>query len=160
MRRRAWGAERDAGRDEPHIDPAASNTLADLLAVASSAEHCLADNLAALADSHPELEKVGIAMREMLADIEARLDAAGKPGKDAARAIESIENYKRKTASISDDPDALLQRLYADSERCFALYDAVVTHTKDEAVMLAAQGLAELVLDRIALLRDVLKTES
>ncbi len=160
LRRRAWRAERDASHDEPNIDPAIINTLADLLAVASSAERCLADNLAALTASHPELKKVGTAMRRILADTEAQLNNAGKPGKDVISALESIENYKRKIASISDNPEALLQRLRADSDRCFAFYDAIVTHTDDEAVMLAAQKLSESVLERIALLRDTFKAAS
>lgn len=159
MRRRAWRAEREAGHEEPDVAPTIIHTLADLLAVASSAEHCLADNLAALADdSHPGLEKVRKAARVMLAGIEAQLNSAGNPGEDAVRAIESIENYKSKTAAESDDPDALLQRLRADSDRCFAFYDTVVTHAKDEAVMLAAQKLSQSVLERIDLLRDTVKT--
>ena len=160
MRRRAWRAEREAGRDEPDIDPAIIHTLADLFAVAHSAEHCLADNLAVLADKRPELEKIGAAMHGTMADIEARLNAAGEPGEAAARAVEAIEDYKGKTASISDDPDALLQRLRSDSDRCFAFYDTVVTHARDEAVMLAAQKLSESVLSRIDLLRDPVGTES
>lgn len=160
MRRRAWRVEREAGRDEPDIEPAIIHTLADLLAVAASAEHCLAANLAALADSHPELEKFGAATQSILMYTETRLNTAGKPGKDVARAIESIEDYKRKTALMSDAPDALHQRLYSDCDRCFALYDTVVTHAKDEAVMLAAQKLSESMLERIGLLRDTIKTES
>jgi len=158
MRRRAWRTEQEAGHEEPDVAPTIIHTLADLLAVASSAEHCLADNLAALADSHPGLEKARKAARVMLAGIEAQLKSAGNPGEDAVKAIESIENYKSKTAAESDDPDALLQRLRADSDRCFAFYDAVVTHAKDEAVMLAAQKLSQSVLERIDLLRDTAKT--
>ena len=158
MRRRAWRAEREAGHEEPDVAPTIIHTLADLLAVASSAERCLADNLAALANNHPGLEKIRKAARVMLEGIEAQLKSAGNPGENAVKAIESIENYKSKTAAESDDPDALLQRLRADSDRCFAFYDAVVTHAKDEAVMLAAQKLSESVLERIDLLRDTVKT--
>jgi len=155
MRRRAWRAEEKTAHEEPDINPAIIHTLADLLAVADSAERCLADNIDALADSHPGLEKAGKAARTMLTDIEARLDSAGKPGEEAARAIESIENYKRNMTEKADTTDdALLQRLRSDTDRCFAFYDTVVTHAKDEAVMLAAQKLSESVLERIDLLRD------
>ena len=158
MRRRAWRDEREAGRDEPDIEPAIIQTLADLLAVAGSAEHCLAANLAALADSHPELEKVAAVTHRILADIETRQTTAGTPGEDIARAIESIENYRSKTAAMSGDPDALLKRLRSDSDRCFAFYDAVVTHASDEEVMLTAQQLSESILERIGLLRDIAGT--
>lgn len=160
MRRRAWRLERGSRLDEPDIEPATILTLADLLAVVASAERCLADNLAMLADSHPELEKVRAVTHGILADTEARLNTTGKPGRDAVRAIESIERYKRKVASISDDPETLLERLRSDSDRCFAFYDAVVTHATDEDVMLAAQKLSESVLERIDLLRDIAVTGS
>ena len=160
MRRRAWHEEQEAGHEEPDIDPAIIHTLADLLAIAASAEHCLADNLTALVDKHPELAAFGTATHSVLADTEARLNTAGTPGKDVARAIESIENYKRKTAAMQDDPDALQHRLRSDCDRCFAFYDAVVTHASDEAVMLAAQQRSASMLERIGLLQDAIKTES
>ena len=159
MRRRAWRAEQETRHDEPDIEPAAIHTLADLLAVASSAEHCLADNLAALADSHPELKKAGTAMRALLTDTENRLSSAGKPGKEAVRALESIEAYKRKTVSTNRDPDTLLQQLRSDSDRCFAFYDAVMANATDESIMLAAQRLSESALEHIHLLRDALETQ-
>ncbi|MDH3831833.1 MAG: hypothetical protein OEU48_09200 [Gammaproteobacteria bacterium] len=154
MRRRAWRAEREADQDEPDIEPSIIHTLADLLAVAASAERCLEANLTAIADSRPELEKVGAFTHDILMDTEIRLNAAGKPGKNVARAIESIENYKRKTTLMSNDPDALQQRLRSDSDRCFAFYDTVVAHTKDEAVMLAAQKLSASMLERIGMLQQ------
>lgn len=159
-RRRAWRSEQEASHEEPNIEPAIIHTLTDLLAVASSAEHCLADDLAALADSHPELEKIGKAARVMLTGIEAQLNTTDNPGEDAVRAIESIENYKRNTASMHQDLDALLQRLCSDSDRCFTFYDAVVTHAEDETVMLVAQKLSESMLERIGLLRDTLNAET
>lgn len=160
MRRRAWRAEQQTGRDEPDIEPHLVHTLADLLSVAVSANHCLIDNVDALTDSHPELGLFRAATHSILIDTETRLKSAGKPGEDVARAIESIENYRRKIASISADQDALQQRLRSDSDRCFAFYDAVVTHASDESVMLAAQKLSESMLERIGLLRDTIKTES
>jgi len=49
--------------------------------------------------------------------------------------------------------------LRSDSDRCFAFYDAVVTHASDETVMLAAQKLSESMLERIGLLQDTSKAE-
>ncbi|MDH3832153.1 MAG: hypothetical protein OEU48_10810, partial [Gammaproteobacteria bacterium] len=69
-------------------------------------------------------------------------------------------DYRRKTAALSEAPDVLQQRLRSDSDRCFEFYDAVVTHARDEAVMLAAQKLSESMLERISLLRDTVKTEN
>ncbi len=155
MRRRAWRAEEKTGHEEPDINPAIIHTQADLLAVAGSAERCLADNLDALADKYPELEGVSRTVKARLKDIEARRSSVGKPGEDAVRAIESIENYKRNRAGKDNTPDDLLQRLRSDTDRCFAFYDTVVTQTKDEGVMLLAQELSQSVLERIDLLRDL-----
>jgi len=157
MRRRAWHAEQEARHEEPDIDPSAVQTLADLLAVARSAERCLADNLAALGKTRPELNQLGNTMRHTLKDIEARQKTIEKPGEKAARAIQAIEAYKSKTASTPVDPDALLERLSTDTDRCFAFYDAVVTHAKDEAVMLAAQKLSESILERAGILHSALR---
>ena len=60
MRRRAWHTERENGREEPHIDPAAIHSLADLLAVAASMEQCLADTVSALSDDYPAPEAVAL----------------------------------------------------------------------------------------------------
>ncbi len=160
MRRRAWRAERETGHDEPHIDPSVVQTLADLVAVATGAELCLAENQAALADSYPELQRFGDATGGALADISAALDPDGRPGRDAVAAVQSIERYKGTLGSLGGDKEALLQRLYSDSDRCFTFYDAIVTHSEDESVMLAAQKLSESVLERNCLLREVIRTET
>ena len=160
MRRRAWRAEQQTGRDEPDIEPRLIQTLADLLSVAASADHCLADNVDTLTHISPELGMFSAATHNILMDTKTRLKTVGKPGEDVARAIESIENYRRKTAAMKDDPDALQQRLRSDSDRCFAFYDAVVTHASDETVMLTAQQLSESMLERIRLLRDTIKTKN
>ena len=159
MRRRAWRAEQQTGRDEPDIEPRLIHTLADLLSVAASADQCLADSVETLTHIRPELGMFSAATHSILMDTEARLKTAGKPGEDVARAIASIENYRRKIAAMKDDPDALQQRLRADSDRCFAFYDAVVTDARDETVMLAAQRLSASMLERIGLLQDTIKAE-
>jgi hypothetical protein len=72
----------------------------------------------------------------------------------------SVRLPKRTTAAKSEAPDALHQRLCSDCDRCFAFYDAVVTSTKDEAVMLEAQKLSESMLERIGLLPDIARREN
>ena len=160
MRRRAWRVEREDGHDVPNIEPSVIQTLSDLVAVATSAEACLARNLTILGDRCPELKQFGVATGGVLADIGARMNPVGRPGRDAVMAVQSIERYKRTLASISGDRDVLLQRLYSDSDRCFTFYDAIVANTTDESIMLAAQKLSESVLERNCLLREVIRTES
>ena len=158
MRRRAWRVERKAGRDEPDIQPGAIHSLADLLAVAASAEHCLADNMSSLTSGYPELQTVTSSLQRELAEIETRLKTVGQPGEAVVAALKSIEDYREKTAAMDNDARTSLQRLCVDSDRCFAFYDAVVARSKDEDVMLAAQKFSASALERVGMLRHVLGT--
>ncbi len=155
MRRQAWHAEQEAAREEPDVDPGAIHTLADLLTVAAGMEHCLAENMDALLDAYPALQPVKTALQNELADIQARLKTAGQAGAAIAAVLDSIREYERKTAAKNDDANASLQRLYSDSDRCFYFYDAVVTHSKNEDVMLAAQQLSESALERVGALQGM-----
>jgi len=159
MRRRAWHAEQDAHHEDPDIDPAVIQTLGDLLAVARCAEYCLAANLSAIGKTDPGLDKLGDTIRQTLVDIEAKLKNADPPGSAAASAVQAIEDYKTKIGAEDNAPDVQMKRLRTDMDRCFAFYDAVVAHAKDEAVMLAAQKLSESVLIQIGILHSVLKSE-
>lgn len=156
MRRRAWRKERESGRDEPDIEPAAIHSLPDLLAVATSIEHCLIDNISALSGSYPELRETGATTQRSLTSIEEQLKTAGEPGAGIAAAVESVRNYTRKTAAMRNDTGLLLRRLCSDGDRCFEFYDAVVGCAQDEALMLAAQHLSELALERVGVFRTLL----
>lgn len=154
MRRIAWRAEQQQVSEEPNVDPAIIHSLADLLAVANSAEHCLGSYLSALAEHHPELEPANTLTQQMMASTEAELSNSGRPGGEAAGAVAAIAEHKDRNSALCNDPSALLKRLYQDSDRCFAFYDAVTTNAEDEEVMLAALKLSESALQRIGLLRD------
>lgn len=158
MRRRAWRAERDSSRDEPDIQPGTINSLADLLAVAAGIERCLAGKMSDLSESYPELRETGTATQRSLAAIETRLKAAGKPGAGIADSIAALERYTGKTTAAGNDASQSLQRLCADGDRCFALYDAVVARVQDETVMLAAQELSESALARVHVLQNLFES--
>jgi len=154
MRRRAWHAERESGLEEPNIDPAIIHSCADLLAIASSAEHCLASYLNILSASHPDLAAAHEHTLGVIADTDAQLHAVGSPNEDAVDAVAAITSHKQQHSALSNDPAALLKRLRVDSDRCFTLYDTVATQAEDEGLMLTAQALSEYALERIGLLRE------
>lgn len=156
MRRRAWRAERDAGRDEPDIEPGTIQCLADLLAVAASIEHCLADNISALSAGFPQLQEVGAVLHRELTGIESRLTTMERPSEAVEVIVRSVEDYAKKSSAMSTTGESSLQRLYSDSDRSFAFYDAVATHTQDEVVMLTAQQLSATALERLGALRAAL----
>jgi len=158
MRRKAWHEERQSGNEEsptdPNIDPGIIHNSADLLAIASSAEHCLASYLSLLTSSHPELAPVHEHTLGVVTDTDAQRDTAGTPGNEVAAAVAAIDTHKQRNSTLSDDPSALLKRLRVDSDRCFTFYDAVASRSEDEALMLTAQALSGYALERIGLLRD------
>ncbi|MFZ0468035.1 MAG: ferritin family protein [Thiogranum sp.] len=160
MRRRAWHTERENGREEPHIDPAAIHSLADLLAVAASMEQCLADTVSALSDDYPALEAVSADIQRSLAEIAAQRQSAGEPGQAIEATLDSVKSYTAKTAASRNDAVTALRQLCSDSDRCFAFYDFVVTHTQDEAVLQAAQRRSESALMHIGRLRETLAESS
>lgn len=156
MRRRAWHAERKGGREEPYIDPASVHSLADLLAVAASMEQCLAEASAALSDNYPALEAVTADIQQSLADIAAKRQSAGAPGPGINATVDAAKACAARTAASRNDAVTTLRQLCSDSDRCFAFYDFVVMHTKDETVLQAAQRLSESALIHIGTLRDTL----
>jgi len=156
MRRRAWHAEREGGREEPYIDPASVHSLADLLAVAASMQQCLAHAIAALPGDYPALDTVSVDIQRSLADIAAQRQSAGAPGPGVGTTLESVKHYSAKITAGRSNAVAALRQLCSDSDRCFAFYDFVVTHTQDEAVLQAAQRLSEAALTHIGTLRDTL----
>ena len=64
MRHRAWRAERATRHGAPNVDPSAIHTVADLPAVASSAERCLGAYLSALTESHPDQKPSDLVLSE------------------------------------------------------------------------------------------------
>ena len=71
------------------------------------------------------------------------------------RNLEQIGQEDVYAKPQTDDPDATIERLYAESDRSFAFYDAVVEKADDENVMLTAQALASSALDRIETLKQL-----
>ncbi len=79
------------------------------------------------------------------------------PSEEVTKNLEqlSIHNIKQ----VNDNPDLNLQRLWSCCDRSFAFYDAIVEQGVNEEVMLAAQKLTTSALDRIGILKEVLKEE-
>jgi rubrerythrin len=132
QRRRAWHAQRQQLQAVPDIDPATIHTSDDLLVATVSTEQYIAALMDALSKQYPDLKPLAASTRERLSRHE-ETDRDSEPG--------------------STELAVTLQELYAACERSFALYDAVVTLAKDEALMLAAQQQSAIAMQRIADLR-------
>jgi len=160
MRRRAWHAERKAHPEDPDIEPAAVESMADLLATSASLERCVLANLAALLEDYPQLQQLIGHSEEAISEIDELAGASVASGEAAGSNIEAIEAYGMSIAKLAGDSEELLRRLYTDSDRCFMFYDAIVMHSEDEAVMLRGQHLAVAALERLDLLRELMRPKA
>jgi len=156
MRRRAWHAERLERPEEPGINPDTVESMVDFLAIAASLERCVRANLSALLDDYPQMKQVLVHSEKVRRGIEAPGENHGTRSEAAADTIDSIEAYRGKIDGLTGDRQGLLRRLYNDSDRCAMYYEALVTSTRDEAVMLQAQTLTSSALERVDLLREIM----
>lgn len=156
MRRRAWHAERLERPEEPGINPDTVESMVDFLAIAASLERCVRANLSALLDDYPQMKQVLVHSEKVRRGIEALGENYGTRSEAAADTIDSIEAYRGKIDALTGDRQGLLRRLYNDSDRCAMYYEALVTSTRDEAVMLQAQTLTSSALERMDLLREIM----
>jgi len=163
-RRRAFHAEREAKTAEPRLDPMAVHNEADLLAAAVHIDQFLADEMTKIADSSAEINLLARETRLQINDHENALyEKATKiqqsPGDDITRTLAQVKSYNDYMGQSKNSHDTRIQRLCACCDRSFAFYDAVVETTTDEAVMLMAQRLTSLALDRIGIIKQAMGKE-
>ena len=148
VRRQAFHRQRRT----PGIWPkaAAVESLEDLRGAALRGEQAMAARAGALPREVPELREIS----QVIADLLSQSSDEQTSTTDGTS--EAVGGSRPRTAG--DDrtcPDRdLLRAALDDAKAAFAFYDAVVTSAAREDVMLAAQSLSTLALERIALLRD------
>jgi len=163
-RRRAYHAERKANKVEPRLNPKSIHIEADLLAVAIHIDHFLLDEMAKIVEHSPEVKTL---VSEVKLQINANENALREKAtnkkqllsKDLARNLAQIKSYSDGMVESANTQKLIIQQLCACCDRSFAFYDAVVASTADEAVMLAAQKLSSLALDRIGVLKQAVGKE-
>jgi rubrerythrin len=158
-RRHAWHTERNAHTGDPYIDPAFVVSLGDLHATSASMEHCVYNDLIALQKHYPQLQPLIDQSEHLLGKLDAGLASSAVSGEAAVGNIELIEAYSSTIEQLGGDKNAMLRRLYSDSDRCFMFYDAVVSRSQDEAVMLQAQSFTRSALQRLDMLRESMRPE-
>ncbi|MEN8108421.1 MAG: ferritin family protein [Pseudomonadota bacterium] len=155
QRRRAWHAQRSQHRTEPGIDPGVIHSIPDLLAATVCIEQFFVDLIDAAGREFPDLKALAANTQEFLSACERALHDGDSPGTDLTTALKSIAPWRERTLAATENASTALRRLCADCDRSFAFYDSVVTSAQDESVMLMAQRLSTLALERIAELRRV-----
>jgi len=163
-RRRAFHAERKAERVEPRLDPKAVHNETDLLAAAIQIDQFLAVEMNELAESSPEIDTLARETRLQIninenALYDNKMKKQESPGTEITGNLTQMKSYNEYLGEKSSTRTLRIQRLCACCDRSFSFYDAVVETATDEAVMLVAQKLSSLALDRIGVLKDAMGEE-
>jgi rubrerythrin len=154
-RRRAYHAERLSDKRRTGLDPAAVHNIADLLTAAVEIESHMLTAMKSIEREIPAIAALASEMRQQIDDHRTQLDKLPTAGAAMRQILEQIWQDDVQAQPKPDDPDAVIARLYADGDRSFAFYDAVVERADDENVMLTAQALASSALDRIETLKQL-----
>ncbi|MCK4950294.1 MAG: ferritin family protein [Gammaproteobacteria bacterium] len=154
-RRRAYHAEREASIAEPRLNPKAIHNEVDLLTAAIQIDRHLVDEMNVVEESYPKLGPLIAETKQLISGNEQALNNKTSPGEDIIRNLEQVALYNVQMDKNANTSDSRLQLLWACCDRSFAFYDAIVEDTKDETVMLAAQKLTSLALDRIGVMKQV-----
>ncbi len=163
-RRLAFHAERDAEQVEPRLDPKTIHNKSDLLAAAIQIDNFLATEMSELAENSPDIKALAKETRLQISNNENTLydNAMNKqelPGTEITSNLAQIKSYNDYMGEKANSQILRIQRLCACCDRSFSFYDSVVEATTDEAVMLSAQELASLALDRIGILKQAMGEE-
>ena len=156
-RRYAYHAERKENIKAPRLDPKAIQNEADLLAAAIHIDKYIAEQIKDITITAPEITSLAEKTQQQISENQDALEKTILPSEEVTKNLEqlSIHNINQ----VSDNPDLNLQRLWSCCDRSFAFYDAIVEQGINEEVMLAAQKLTTSALDRIGILKEVLKEE-
>jgi rubrerythrin len=152
-RRRAYHVERDSTIARSMADPNAIQNEAELLATAIRIDHYFADTLDPLSTGSPQLIALAREARQQISTNEGLLRDLSVNAVQLADDIITLilpqpdftHSNDRRDISTADSK---LQQLRICCDRSFVFYDAIVEAATNEAIMLAAQTLASVALDR------------
>ncbi len=148
-RRRAYRVERRSPAVEPYPPPALVETLADLIAAALVVEEALSQRLAEALGADPALSSSLEATRRQVEDLQHARGAAGQAGGALAEALARLAQAVPTSEPQIEDKAGLRRRLLTECEYAFTFYDAVASAAVNEAVLLKAQDLCRLALERV-----------
>ncbi len=148
-RRRAYRVERRSAAVEPYPPPALVETLADLIAAALVVEEALSRRLAEALGADPALSSSLEATRRQVEDLQHARGAAGQAGGALAEALARLAQALPTSEPQIEDKAGLRRRLLTECEHAFTFYDAVASAAVNEAVLLKAQDLCRVALERV-----------
>lgn len=159
-RRRAYHQEHEANIIEPRLEPTAIKNETDLLAAAISIDEYLMTQMETIAETIPEIKSLANETKQQIASNQTALNKNitknhTLPNEDITRNIEQTKLFRANMKPKLDEHNMELQRLWSCSDRSFSFYDAVINTTDNETVMLTAQALCTLALNRVGTLKQI-----
>ena len=163
-RRRAYHAERNANIAPSIADPNAIHNEAELLATAIRIDHYFADTLDLLSADSPQLITLVREARQQITKNEGLLSDLSMNAVQIPQDIITLILPQSDFNNVGDrrdidSADSKLQQLRICCDRSFIFYDAIVENATNEKVMLAAQTLASVALDRTGVLQQFIRQQ-
>ncbi|MCW9032274.1 MAG: ferritin family protein [Gammaproteobacteria bacterium] len=154
-RRYAYHAERESKPREPRLDPQAVHNEADLLTAAIHINRYLAEQMHSISKNKAEMNLLATKTEQQISKFENDLKTKTPPSKDILENINQLKQFRANEEQSQDEPDIELQRLWSCCDRSFAFYDSIVETATNEELLLAAQELTSLALEKIGELKKM-----
>jgi len=162
-RRQAYHAERENKQVEPILDARIIHSEDDLLTVATHIDRYLLNSMKKIIDKEVSLDTslthliqslIENTQQQIIANEKKLIDKSAASD-DTMKVLVQLKSYNVNLDNQAHDINSEIKRLRLCCDRSFAFYDALVASTMDENIMISAQQLTVLALDRIALIKQV-----
>jgi len=164
-RRKAFHEERGNHQQEPKLDTATITKKIDLLTAALHIDHYLLEQMLAIKEStsevNPPLNALIIETQQQIKENETSLEEQKNSfqliaGETITANLKKLKQYNIYVQQKFNHPDKNISQLCACCDRSFAFYDSIVKSAYDEQLILTAQHLTSVSLDRISALKSAL----
>lgn len=159
-RRKAYHQERKAQTEEPKLNTHAITNEVDLLAAAIHIDEYLLVQMQVIKNVTPQINPLLIKSKNHIAKNKAALLSQKKqfeliPSEEITNNLIKLKQHNIYMQNKFNQPNQEVLRVWACCDRSSAFFDAIVISTDDEKIMLSAQALTSIALDRIGFLKQV-----
>ncbi len=159
-RRKAYHEEQQNQTQEPQLNASAIYSEVDLLAAAIHIDRYLLEQMQAIKNSAPEITSLANSSHQQIINNENILNNKKEhqqlaPGEEITHNLKQLKLHNAYMQKKFNQPGQEIARLWACCDRSFAFYDAIVDTNDNEKIMLMAQNLTSVALDRIDALKKI-----
>jgi len=163
-RRKAYHEELDTHTQEPRLDVSAIHSEVDLLAAAIHIDRHLLGQMNIIKNNTSLIDTLLSASQNAIREHETTLRNNAEndqliPGEAITENLKKLKSHNNYMQHKFNQPNQEVSRLWACCDRSFAFYDMIVETTDNENIMLAAQKLTSVSLDRIGFLKTLFGDE-